>query len=192
MKKLALLAALLFATGVQAAPVTIEFELQAVSGSQFGVTPPAAFTGTFQVDSAFLANPDGPYGGSSVTDFFIQIGTQVFDQNTAYDPNIQGIVLQNNAIVSLGMSWSQTDAGLLGPYMQISGNGTWETGSTILQAGESILRGTVASFEVVQSTVPEPGSLALLAIALLAAAGVGRRKGKAAKVGRDTRPPLAA
>src|ERR1700722_17118326 len=56
-----------------AAPVTIDFTLTATEGSQFGVTAPAEITGTFVVDSSFLAQADGSYGGGAISDFLMQI-----------------------------------------------------------------------------------------------------------------------
>ena len=91
-----------------AAPVTIDFTLTATEGSQFGVTAPAEINGTFVVDSSFLAQADGSYGGGAISDFFVQIGTQVYDQTTAFSPDLQGIELQNNEIVGVAMNWAQT------------------------------------------------------------------------------------
>ena len=106
---------------MQAAPVIIDFALQAASGSQFGVSAPASFSGSFTVDSSFLAQAHGGSGGSAISNWSVQIGTQRFDQAMAFNPNVQGITLVDNMIVGLGMKYSQTSAGLQGPYMQMDG-----------------------------------------------------------------------
>jgi len=105
---------LVFAGAAVAGPVTIDFTLTATEGSQFGVTAPAEITGAFVVDSSFLAQADGSYGGGAISDFLMQIGTQVYDQTTAFSPDIQGIELQNNELVGVAMNWEQTAAGLGG------------------------------------------------------------------------------
>jgi hypothetical protein len=152
----------LAAASVQATPVTFNFSLQATSGSQFGVTAPAVLSGTFNVDSSFLAQANGTYGGGAISLLSIQIGTQLFDQTTAFSPNIQGILLTNNTIAGLAMNWAQTPSGVFGPYMQMSTNGVWESGSTVSQAGENILRGGAGSQSF--SIVPAPGAAAILGL----------------------------
>ena len=124
-----------------AVPVLHQISLTAVSGSQFGVSAPAIFTGTFSVDSVFLQQPDGFYAGENVSGFSITIGTQTFDAATAYDPNIQGVILVDHKIIGLGMNWSQTSLGLAGPFLQMAGSGYWVSGSTAHQAGSLILQG---------------------------------------------------
>jgi hypothetical protein len=121
--------------------VLVNFALMATSGSQFGVTAPATINGSFHVSAAFLAQANGTYSGSAISGFQMQIGTQLYDQTTAFDPNIQGILLQNHAIVGVAMNWSQTPQGLLGPYTQWATDGTWEAGSTVNQPFTAILRG---------------------------------------------------
>ena len=96
------------AEAAAATPVTIDFTLTATEGSQFGVTAPAEINGTFVVDSSFLAQADGSYDGGAISDFFMQIGTQVYDQTTAFSPDLQGIELQSNEIVGVAMNWAQT------------------------------------------------------------------------------------
>ena len=128
------------AEAAAATPVTIDFTLTATEGSQFGVTAPAEINGTFVVDSSFLAQADGSYGGGAISDFFMQIGTQVYDQTTAFSPDLQGIELQNNEIVGVAMNWEQTSAGLLGPFTQWAEDGTWFAGSTVDQPGDEIGR----------------------------------------------------
>jgi hypothetical protein len=146
-----------------ATPVLINFNLHATSGSQFGVSAPATFAGTFDVDSSFLAQANGDYDGSAISNFKIQIGSQLYNQSTAFDPDLQGISLANHSITGIAMNWSQTNAGLDGPYMQASTDGTWEAGSTTNQDGAIILRGVAGS----QSFTPEPGSALLLAAAAI-------------------------
>ena len=96
---------LVLAGAAAATPVTIDFTLTATEGSQFGVTAPADITGTFVVDSSFLAQANGGYDGSAISDFFMQIGTQVYDQTTAFSPALQGIALQNHEVVGVAMNW---------------------------------------------------------------------------------------
>ncbi|MEO7252615.1 MAG: hypothetical protein ABIZ64_00070 [Casimicrobium sp.] len=142
-QKIVVVVALLASASMSAyaSPVAYSITLSATSGSQFGVTAPSTFTGTFSVDSAFLAQANGSYGGTAITNFFLVIGTQTFNQNTAFSPNIQGITLLNGKIVGLGMNWAQTNSGLAGPYMQMGNAGAWEAGSTANQPGANILRG---------------------------------------------------
>src|ERR1700722_4330972 len=120
-----------FSAPASADPITVDFSLTATSGSQFGVSAPATITGSFVVDSSFLAQADGSYGGSAISDFFMQIGSQVYDQTTAFSPDIQGIELQSNQIIGVAMNWEQTSAGLQGPYTQWAEDGTWEAGSWV-------------------------------------------------------------
>lgn len=142
-------------TQAMAAPVVYQFSLTSTSGSQFGVTAPATLTGTFTVDSSFLAQNDGSnYPGSVISGFYIIIGSQVYSAATAADPNIQGVSLQNHTIVGIAMNWSQTTAGLGGPYMQAAVDGTWEAGSTTQQNGTIILRGTTGSQHFTQLPPP--------------------------------------
>ena len=134
--------AALAASGVaMATPVTYQITLQATEGAQFGVSSPATFIGTFTVDSTFLAQADGTYSGSYVTNFYIVMGSQVFNAATAYNPDVQGVLLAGNQIVALGMNWYQTSAGLEGPFLQMYGSGSWVAGSTADQAGSAILQG---------------------------------------------------
>ena len=162
---------LVFAGAASAAPVTIDFTLTATTGSQFGVTAPADINGTFVVDSSFLAQANGGYDGSAISDFFMQIGTQVYDQTTAFSPDLQGIDLQNHEIVGVAMNWEQTSAGLLGPYTQWAEDGTWEAGSTVDQPGADILRGPAGSQSFTNTAaVPEPSTWAML---LLGFGGLG-------------------
>ena len=143
------------ATQALAAPVVYQFSLTATSGSQFGVSAPATLTGTFTVDSSFLAQNDGNnYPGSNISGLYIIIGSQVYSAATATNPNIQGVSLQNHTIVGLAMNWSQTSAGLNGPYMQAAVDGTWEAGSTTNQDGTLILRGTAGSQAFTQLPPP--------------------------------------
>ncbi|MEO7761015.1 MAG: hypothetical protein ABIS68_03780 [Casimicrobiaceae bacterium] len=141
--KLILVSAVLVVASMtaQATPVSYSITLSATSGSQFGVTAPANLVGTFTVDSTFLAQPNGSYPGTAISNFLIVMGTQTFNQSTAFDPNIQGITLLNNKITGLGMNWSQTASGLQGPYMQMGNAGSWEAATTVLQPGVDILRG---------------------------------------------------
>lgn len=171
----------LLALPAAAAPVTIDFTVTATSGAQFGVSAPNAFSGSFVVDSGFLDRADGTYPAAGLfSGFFIQVGSQAFDQDTAFNPNVQGFVLRNHEIVGMGMNWSQTSAGLRGPYFQMAPDGMWETGSTVMQPGEAILRGArgSVSFDIreVAQAVPEPTTVALVAVALVGAAGVPRRR----------------
>jgi hypothetical protein len=168
-------------------PVTIDFTLTATLGSQFGVTAPAKVTGSFEVPSSFLTQPNGDYGGSNVFDFYMKIGTQVYDQNTAFSPDIQGVRLQNHDIVGLAMNFEQTGAGLLGPFTQWAEDGTWFAGSTVDQAGSSILQGGAGSqsFSEVPGTVPEPSTWAMMLIGFVGLGFLGYRqntKGQAATV----------
>jgi hypothetical protein len=75
------------------------------------------------VDSSFLAQADWSYGGA-ISDFLMQIGTQIYDQTTAFSPDIQGIELRNKEIVGVAMNWEQTSAGLVGPFTQWAKDGT--------------------------------------------------------------------
>jgi hypothetical protein len=161
---------LVFAGAAVAGPVTIDFTLTATEGGQFGVTAPAEITGAFVVDSSFLAQADGSYGGGAISDFLMQIGTQVYDQTTAFSPDIQGIELQNNEIVGVAMNWEQTAAGLGGPFTQWGENGAWFAGSTVFQPGDAILQGPAGSQSFVNTAVPEPSTWAMI---ILGFAGVG-------------------
>jgi len=146
------------ATQALAAPVVYQFSLTATSGSQFGVSAPATLTGTFTVDSSFLAQNDGNnYPGSNITGLYIIIGSQVYSAATAFDANVQGVSLQNHTIVGLAMNWSQTPALLQGPFMQAAVDGTWEAGSTVNQNGANILQGTAGSQAFTQ--LPAPSSV---------------------------------
>jgi hypothetical protein len=161
---------LVFAGAAGATPVTIDFTLTATEGSQFGVTAPADITGTFVVDSSFLAQANGGYDGSAISDFFMQIGTQVYDQTTAFSPGLQGIELQNHEVVGVQMNWEQTSAGLLGPFTQWAEDGTWHAGSTVLLPGDEILQGPAGSQSFTAAAVPEPSTWAMM---LLGFAGLG-------------------
>ncbi|HEY6733762.1 MAG TPA: PEP-CTERM sorting domain-containing protein, partial [Roseiarcus sp.] len=161
---------LVFAGAAVAGPVTIDFTLTATEGSQFGVTAPAEITGTFVVDSSFLAQADGSYGGGAISDFLMQIGTQVYDQTTAFSPDIQGIELQNKEIVGVAMNWAQTSAGLGGPFTQWAEDGAWFAGSTVALPGDAILQGPAGSQSFTEAAVPEPSTWAML---LLGFAGLG-------------------
>jgi hypothetical protein len=44
----------------------------------------------------FLAQADGSYGGGAISDF-LQIGTQVYDQTTAFSPDLPGRRLRDNS-----------------------------------------------------------------------------------------------
>jgi hypothetical protein len=81
-----------------AAPLQHAMILSATTGGAFGVTGPAKLYGLFQIDSSFLDNADGNYPGTAVSGFLLGIGTQVFDQATAANANIQGIRLVNHTI----------------------------------------------------------------------------------------------
>jgi hypothetical protein len=161
---------LVLAGAAAATPVTIDFTLTATEGSQFGVTAPADITGTFVVDSSFLAQANGGYDGSAISDFFMQIGTQVYDQTTAFSPDLQGIELQNHEVVGVAMNWEQTSAGLEGPFTQWAENGTWFAGSTVSQPGDAILQGPAGSQSFAAAAVPEPSTWAMM---LLGFAGLG-------------------
>jgi hypothetical protein len=163
------MAALALAGSVNATPVSMEITLAATQGNQFGVSAPASFTGSFSVDSSFLAGADGNYGGSAVTDFLLQIGSQLFDQNTASGPDIQGILLADHKVIGLAMNFTQSAQGLRGPFLQMSTDGTWFAGSTVLQDGNLILqggRGSQSFAEAGNNGVPEPGSFALAGLGL--------------------------
>jgi hypothetical protein len=153
---------LVLAGAAAATPVTIDFTLTATEGSQFGVTAPADITGTFVVDSSFLAQANGGYDGSAISDFFMQIGTQVYDQTTAFSPALQGIALQNHEVVGVAMNWEQTSAGLEGPFTQWAENGTWFAGSTTAQPGDAILQGPAGSQSFAAAVVPEPSTWAMM------------------------------
>lgn len=163
---------LVLAGAAAATPVTIDFTLTATEGSQFGVTAPADITGTFVVDSSFLAQANGGYDGSAISDFFMQIGTQVYDQTTAFSPDLQGIELQNHEVVGVQMNWEQTSAGLLGPFTQWAEDGTWFAGSTVDLPGDEILQGPAGSqaFTSTAGAVPEPSTWAMM---LVGFAGLG-------------------
>jgi hypothetical protein len=160
-----------------AAPVTIDFTLTATEGSQFGVTAPAEINGTFVVDSSFLAQADGSYGGGAISDFFVQIGTQVYDQTTAFSPDLQGIELQSNEIVGVAMNWAQTSAGLSGPFTQWAENGTWFAGSTTAQPGDAILQGPAGSQSFTAAAVPEPWTWAMMMLGFAGLGYAGYRRG---------------
>jgi hypothetical protein len=162
-----------------AAPVTIDFTLTATEGSQFGVTAPAEITGSFVVDSSFLAQASGYYDGSAISDFFMQIGAQVYDQNTAFLPDLQGIDLENHNIVGVAMNWEQTSEGLAGPFTQWGTNGTWFAGSTVEQPGDEILQGPAGSqaFTNTAGAVPEDSTWAMM-LAGFAGTAVAARVGE--------------
>ena len=122
------------------------------------------------VDSSFLAQANGGYDGSAISDFFMQIGTQVYDQTTAFSPALQGIALQNHEVVGVAMNWEQTSAGLEGPFTQWAENGTWFAGSTVSQPGDAILQGPAGSQSFAAAAVPEPSTWAMM---LLSFAGLG-------------------
>jgi PEP-CTERM motif len=153
---------LVLAGAAVAGPVTIDFTLTATEGSQFGVTAPAAITGAFVVDSSFLAQANGSYDGGAISDFLMQIGTQVYDQTTAFSPDIQGIELQSHEIVGVAMNWEQTSAGLGGPFTQWAEDGTWFAGSTADQPGDAILHGPAGSQSFTNTAVPEPSTWAMM------------------------------
>jgi len=171
---------LVLAGAAGATPVTIDFTLTATEGSQFGVTAPADITGTFVVDSSFLAQANGGYDGSAISDFFIQIGTQVYDQTTAFSPDLQGIELQNHEVVGVAMNWEQTSAGLLGPFTQWAEDGTWFAGSTVDLPGDEILQGPAGSqaFTSTAGAVPEPSTWAMMLVGFAGLGYAGYRKAR--------------
>lgn len=152
----------LVAGSAQAALVTIQFNLRATSGSQFGVTAPATLSGTFKVDSAFLAQANGNYGGSAISLLNIQVGSQLFNQTTAFDPNIQGIRLTNHMISGIALNWKQTSAGLGGPFIQSGIDGVFFIAASNSLPGPTYLQGPAGSqsFEL----VPAPGAAAILGL----------------------------
>ena len=171
---------LVLAGATSAAPVTIDFTLTATEGSQFGVTAPAEITGAFVVDSSFLAQADGSYGGGAISDFFMRIGTQVYDQTTAFSPDIQGIQLHDKAIVGVAMNWEQTSAGLDRPFTQWAEDGTWFAGSTVDQPGDAILQGPAGSQAFTNTTraVPEPPTWAMMMLGFAGLGYAGLKRGR--------------
>ena len=140
------------------------------------------------VDSSFLAQADGSYGGGAISDFFMQIGTQVYDQTTAFSPDLQGIELQNNEIVGVAMNWEQTSAGLLGPFTQWAEDGTWFAGSTVDQSGDAILQGPAGSQSFTNTAVPEPSTWAMMMFGFAGLGYAGYRRG--ARVRARRREPV--
>jgi hypothetical protein len=173
--------------------ITIDFTLTATEGSQFGVSAPATITGSFLVDSAFLAQANGNYDGGAISGFFMRIGTEVYDQTTAFSPDIQGVELQNNAIVGVAMNWEQTTAGPGGPFTQWAEDGTWFAGSTVAQDGSAILQGGAGSRSFTSAAVaaPEPASLPLSGLGAAGVLGYGwRRKRAACDLDADPLPAI--
>lgn len=168
----------LFSPGLaEAGPILVEFALHAETGSQFGASAPADFTGSFTVDSSFLAQVDGSYGGSAIAGFSIQIGDQLFDQATAFAPEIQRILLVDHQIAGLAMNWFQTPDGFRGPFLQMAGDGTWVSGLTVFQGGGPMLRGGPGSQSF--SIVPEPSTLPLATLGGISCLGWWRlRRGR--------------
>jgi hypothetical protein len=175
---------LVLAGTAAATPVTIDFTLTATEGSQFGVTAPAEITGSFVVDSSFLAQASGNYDGSAISDFLMQIGTQVYDQNTAFSPDLQGIDLETHNIVGVAMNWEQTAAGLGGPFTQWAEDGTWFAGSTVEQPGDEILQGPAGSqaFTNTAGAVPEASTWAMMLAGFAGLGYAGYRKARQAAV----------
>jgi hypothetical protein len=125
------------------------------------------------VSSAFLAQPDGNYNGNEISNFHLQIGAEDYNQNSAFNANLQGISLVNHNITNVTMNWTQTSQGVNSPYMQAGSDGSWEAGSSILVDSASILRGTAGSQSF--AAVPEP-TTALILLAPLAALPLLRRR----------------
>jgi hypothetical protein len=136
------------------------------------------------VDSSFLAQASGNYDGSPISDFLMQIGTQLYDQNTAFSPDLQGIDLENHNIVGVAMNWEQTSAGLGGPFSQWAEDGTWFAGSTVFLPGDEILQGPAGSqaFTNTAGAVPEASTWAMMLAGFAALGYTGYRKARQAAV----------
>jgi len=97
--------------------ISISFD----AGTAFDLVAPAKASGTFNVECGFLDLPDGNYAGTNIKNFKLQVGSQLYDAQTAFDPNIQGVQLTGGKITGLASNFKQVNGGAI---LQMGTNGT--------------------------------------------------------------------